>query len=67
MKLTKGDKVEFEIGTGGGYLPQLMDGVVVWVKGKKVRIRYNKYNKYHPGYVTGYGYTTRDVSDVKKK
>lgn len=67
MKFTKGDKVTFEIGASRGYPPQLMDGVVVWVKGKKVRIRYNKYNKYHPGYVIGYGYVTRDVSGVKKK
>ena len=67
MKLTKGDKVEFEIGATRAYSAQLMDGVVVWVKGKKVRIKYKRYHRDYPGYVTSYGYTTRDVGSVKKK
>lgn len=67
MKLTEGDKVTFEIGASRNHPSQLMSGVVVWVKGKKVRIKYKRYAKDYPGYVTSTGYVTKDVGSVKKK
>lgn len=67
MKLVKDDKVTFEIGATRAYPGQLMSGIVVWVKGKKVRIKYKRYAKDYPGYVTGFGYVTKDMSGVKKK
>jgi len=66
MKLTKGDKVTFEIGATRAYQPQQMDGIVVWIDSKKVRIKYKRYAKDFPGYVTGYGYVTKDMSGIKK-